>query len=62
MIPFTFFAYNSDFPGGEGESKFIGRADADNIQTSEGRQLLGLEPFDNTSGSRVISQANKILF
>jgi len=51
-----------DFPGGEGESKFSGRANAEDVQTSEGRQVLGLEPFKNTSSSMVINEANKILF
>jgi hypothetical protein len=53
---------SSDFPDGEGESEFIGRADAEDIQTSIGRQMLGLEPFAETSGSSVIHESNKILF
>ena len=52
----------SDFPGGEGESKFTGRANTEDIQTSGSRQVLGLEPFGGTSESYVINEANKILF
>ncbi|TFK45112.1 hypothetical protein BDQ12DRAFT_695360 [Crucibulum laeve] len=35
-----------DFPGGEGESKFVGRATLDDIKTPEGRKMLGFVPFD----------------
>jgi hypothetical protein len=53
-----------DFPGGEGESKFTGRATPEDAQTSAARQILGLERFADTSGpaSGVVSEANKILF
>lgn len=51
-----------DFPDGEGESEFIGRADAKDIQTSTGRQMLGLEPLAEASGSSVVHKSNKILF
>ncbi|TFK74767.1 DUF1479-domain-containing protein [Pluteus cervinus] len=32
-----------DFPGGEGESKFVGRATAEDVSTPEGRALLGFQ-------------------
>ncbi|KAF9047646.1 hypothetical protein BJ165DRAFT_1344281, partial [Panaeolus papilionaceus] len=32
-----------DFPGGEGESKFVGRGTPEDILTDEGRRMLGLE-------------------
>ncbi|TFK50762.1 DUF1479-domain-containing protein [Heliocybe sulcata] len=56
-----------DFPGGEGESRFTGRATPEDIKTLAGRRLLGLAPFetpaDATEGARkVIEEANKILF
>ncbi|EGO26082.1 hypothetical protein SERLADRAFT_447357 [Serpula lacrymans var. lacrymans S7.9] len=54
-----------DFPGGEGESKFLGRASAQDIHTREGRQALGFEPFVSSAGSSSVKlheEANKILF
>ncbi|KAK1230925.1 hypothetical protein PQX77_005956 [Marasmius sp. AFHP31] len=48
-----------DFPGGEGESKFVGRATEDTITTKLGRQAYGFEPFDGTSP--FIQRANEIL-
>jgi len=50
-----------DFPGGEGESKFTGRATALDVKTPKGRQILGLEPFDTFAGSSLITAANQIL-
>ncbi|GAA5863597.1 hypothetical protein JCM3774_006543 [Rhodotorula dairenensis] len=58
-----------DFPGGEGESRFVGRgtrADVHEDGKSEGLRALGYEPFvpaaDETAGGRqVIEAANKIL-
>ncbi|KAJ3915083.1 hypothetical protein F5877DRAFT_49223 [Lentinula edodes] len=38
-----------DFPGGEGESHFVGRAGKETIPTSFGRQAYGFDPFDDTS-------------
>ena len=35
-----------DFPGGEGESTFTGRASLADVYTSEARRILGLEPYD----------------
>ncbi|KAJ3847175.1 hypothetical protein EV368DRAFT_88026 [Lentinula lateritia] len=38
-----------DFPGGKGESHFVGRAGKETIPTSFGRQAYGFDPFDDTS-------------
>jgi hypothetical protein len=35
-----------DFPGGKGESEFVGRAGPAAVLTKEGRQAMGLEPFE----------------
>ncbi|KAL0580983.1 hypothetical protein V5O48_001075 [Marasmius crinis-equi] len=48
-----------DFPGGEGESKFVGRGTADNITTKLGKQAYGFEPFDGTSP--FVGKANAII-
>ncbi|KIR53534.1 hypothetical protein I315_04128 [Cryptococcus gattii Ru294] len=55
-----------DFPGGVGESQFIDRGKIEDIESIEGKQAMGLEPFDVsgqlTPGERhVREQANKIL-
>lgn len=50
-----------DFPGGEGESKFIGRGTIEDMQNREGRQLLGFEPFDASPDTTFIEKANLIL-
>ncbi|KAI0941545.1 hypothetical protein AcW1_003415 [Taiwanofungus camphoratus] len=55
-----------DFPGGEGESTFAGRCTADDVQTTEGRRLLGLEPFEIPSDAdegeaNLIRMANSFL-
>ena len=57
----------SDFPQGEGESKFVGRQLAEDVKGNNARQLLGLQPFayptNVTIGAkRVIDKSNKILF
>ena len=39
------FIFIRDFPGGEGESKFVGRATPQDIQNREGREMYGLEMF-----------------
>ena len=39
------FIFIRDFPGGEGESKFVGRATPHDIQNREGREMYGLEKF-----------------
>ncbi|CAL1711617.1 unnamed protein product [Somion occarium] len=56
-----------DFPGGEGEAGFKGRATVDDVASGLGRRLLGLEPFEVPSNAsagvaKVIKQANAILF
>ncbi|KAL0580982.1 hypothetical protein V5O48_001074 [Marasmius crinis-equi] len=48
-----------DFPGGEGESKFVGRATVDDITTKFGKQAYGFEPFDATSP--FVEKANAII-
>jgi len=35
----------SDFPGGEGESKFVGRGSIEDILTDEGRWMYGFEKY-----------------
>ncbi len=52
-----------DFPGGEGESRHVGRAIPENINTLEGRRAMGFELFDvkssMTSGEKeIVSKAN----
>jgi hypothetical protein len=52
-----------DFPGGEGESRHIGRATPENINTSEGRRAMGFEQFEMKSGmtsgeKEIVSKAN----
>ncbi|WVF67161.1 hypothetical protein IAT40_001907 [Kwoniella sp. CBS 6097] len=55
-----------DFPGGAGEADFVGKGVEEDILSKEGRQAMGLEPFeisdDLSSGERSIRQkANEIL-
>jgi hypothetical protein len=40
-----FFKKNRDFPGGEGESKCVGRGSVKDIKSAEGRRALGFEKF-----------------
>jgi hypothetical protein len=54
------------FPSGEGESRHVGRATPEDINTLEGRRAMGFEPFeiksDMTPGEKeIISKANVIL-
>ncbi|EIW80163.1 DUF1479-domain-containing protein [Coniophora puteana RWD-64-598 SS2] len=51
-----------DFPGGEGESKFVNRYLPRHITTSEARQALGFEPFTSTVNTALTDEANKVLF
>ncbi|KAI9455819.1 hypothetical protein HD554DRAFT_2146979 [Boletus coccyginus] len=53
-----------DFPGGEGESEFLGRATPQDITTPQGRQATGFEPFVATNGANaaLVEEANRILF
>ncbi|RPD57920.1 DUF1479-domain-containing protein [Lentinus tigrinus ALCF2SS1-7] len=55
-----------DFPGGEGESQFVGRAGVGDITSADGRSLLGFEPFEyssyvNEGERKVVASANEIL-
>nr|XP_031862959.1 uncharacterized protein CI109_001434 [Kwoniella shandongensis]KAA5530031.1 hypothetical protein CI109_001434 [Kwoniella shandongensis] len=55
-----------DFPGGVGESQFVGRGEDRDISTKEGRQAMGLEAFELddklVSGElEVRKRANEIL-
>lgn len=55
-----------DFPGGEGESAFVGRATLENVRTSEGRRMLGFEPYDiprdaTPGATQVLKMANTLL-
>ena len=38
-------AFQSDFPGGVGESLFVGRGSVDDAHNLLGRRALGFEPF-----------------
>lgn len=56
-----------DFPGGEGETNFKGRATPDDVKGSEARTLFGLEPYGVPEGAtkgvkETIEQANMIIF
>ena len=55
-----------DFPGGEGESRFVGRGTVDDITHTDGRRMLGFEPFKyasfvNEGERKAITAANEIL-
>ncbi|KAF8953191.1 hypothetical protein BDZ97DRAFT_1679874 [Flammula alnicola] len=54
-----------DFPGGEGESKFVGRGSVQEIQTEEGRRMFGLEAFapnpENGLSSDFTQRVNNVL-
>ncbi|OAX35739.1 DUF1479-domain-containing protein [Rhizopogon vinicolor AM-OR11-026] len=53
-----------DFPGGSGESTFIGRATPQDITTRQGRQAVGLEPFMSRgiAHNELVDAANRVLF
>ncbi|KAF8131806.1 hypothetical protein EV363DRAFT_1164253 [Boletus edulis] len=53
-----------DFPGGEGESRFLDRATPQDITSQQGRQATGFEPFiaTNDANAALVEEANKILF
>ncbi|KAH7883473.1 hypothetical protein F5I97DRAFT_1982147 [Phlebopus sp. FC_14] len=53
-----------DFPGGEGESRFLGRGMLQDINSREGQQALGFEPFvaADEAKSKLVNEANKLLF
>ncbi|UJR08036.1 hypothetical protein I4U23_012313 [Adineta vaga] len=55
-----------DFPGGEGESRHVGRGSPHNIKTTEGKRAMGFESFEiksyMTEGEKeMITKANHIL-
>ncbi|TFK88040.1 DUF1479-domain-containing protein [Polyporus arcularius HHB13444] len=55
-----------DFPGGEGESQFVGRATLEDIAHADGRRILGFEPFEvgrfvNEGERKAVISANDIL-
>ncbi|KAI0364950.1 DUF1479-domain-containing protein [Pilatotrama ljubarskyi] len=55
-----------DFPSGEGESRFVGRARLEDISHPDGRRILGFEPFGyksymNEGERQAIAAANEIL-
>ncbi|EJF60723.1 hypothetical protein DICSQDRAFT_107124 [Dichomitus squalens LYAD-421 SS1] len=54
-----------DFPGGEGESCFVGRGTIEHIMHPDGRRIIGLEPFKyafvDEGERRAITAANEIL-
>ncbi|KAJ7656448.1 hypothetical protein DFH06DRAFT_471627 [Mycena polygramma] len=50
-----------DFPGGPGESTFVGRATADDVYPG-GRRAVGLDKFESKGdGSDISAEANRIL-
>jgi len=56
-----------DFPGGEGESRFLNRGGQEHIQGETGLRALGFKPFDIPAGAspgemQAIVEANRILF
>ena len=57
----------SDFPGGEGESRFFNRGGQEHIQGETGLCALGFKKFDTPEGASVgetqaVLEANRILF
>ena len=57
----------SDFPGGEGESRFLNRGGQEHIQGETGLRALGFKKFDIPEGAdagevQAILEANEILF
>jgi hypothetical protein len=56
----------SDFPGGEGESRFLDRGGQEHIQGEMGLSALGFKKFDIPEGASIgetqaILEANKML-
>jgi hypothetical protein len=59
-------SYFSDFPGGEGESKCVGRGSIEDVKSVEGRRMLGFEKFEILPGisredKEFIDNVNRIL-
>jgi hypothetical protein len=58
---------HSDFPGGEGESRFLNRGGQEHIQGETGLRALGFKKFDIAEGASIgetqaVFEANKMLF
>ena len=56
----------SDFPGGEGESRFLNRGGQEHIQGEMGLRALGFKKFDTLEGAsqgetQAVLEANSIL-
>lgn len=56
-----------DFPGGEGESRFLNRGGQEHIQGEMGLRALGFKKFDTPEGAslgetQAVLEANRILF
>jgi len=57
----------SDFPGGEGESRFLNQGGQEHIQGETGLRALGFKKFDFPEGARMgeaqaVLEANRTLF
>ncbi|KAJ7312395.1 hypothetical protein DFH08DRAFT_896920 [Mycena albidolilacea] len=51
-----------DFPGGPGESAFVGRATVEDVYPGAGRRAVGFEKFETAGeGGRLFAEANSIL-
>ncbi|KAF9479392.1 DUF1479-domain-containing protein [Pholiota conissans] len=54
-----------DFPGGEGESKYVGRGSVDDINTNEGRYMYGLKAFEvddsKALSAEFVEKVNRVL-
>lgn len=59
------FSFFSDFPGGEGESHFVGRGTAADIPTQDGRLMYGLDHLDVDEGkgltANFVEKVNEVL-
>jgi hypothetical protein len=58
---------SSDFPGGEGESRFLNRGGQEHVQGETGLRALGFKKFDTPEGAsmgetQAVLEANRILF
>ena len=67
LAPHTSPPRTSDFPGGEGESRFLNRGGQEHIQGETGLRALGFKKFDIPEGASVgetqaVLEANRILF
>ncbi|RDB20698.1 Uncharacterized protein YbiU [Hypsizygus marmoreus] len=53
-----------DFPGGEGESKFVGHASVDDLATQDARRMFGFEKFEDgiSKDANFAKKVNSILF